>query len=421
MGYPPKSVGGTEVYVQALTRELSLQGHRVTVVVPSENENTESDELADARQMSLADFNDFISGSRFDVVHGHPLFTSQFLSHLQICRQKGIPIIITYHTPTLSCGRGDLLLYGKRPCDGEVLQRRCTACILQQKGLPVAIGHVLALLPVFDALKNILPIGKLHSMISIPAQVHQNRESLQQLLALTSHWVAVSKWAKKVIEINSGDADIISVHRQAYCYELASSIVKPAFEIGSMERRLRIGFLGRIHPYKGLHVLLQALHYLPSEKFEVCIAGDKSTIAPGYKQKLEIDLRGDPRVKWFGKIEPGLVPDFLAKMDVLVVPSVWLETGPMTVLEAWANGVPIIGSARGGIEEWVHEYGGGLLFPAGNSRALALIIKGLVNKNLEFPPVPVDEKLFSMKIVARTMTKLYKHEVRQKDALDVAD
>ena len=245
-------------------------------------------------------------------------------------------------------------------------------------------------------------------MLSIPGQVKESRDSFRRLLGFVSHWVAVSKWTKKVLAINGGLAKSVSVCRQAVCHEKMDAVVPPAIDLLSRGNGLKLGFVGRIHPHKGLHVLLQALYYLPSEKLEVHIVGDRSAAAPEYRRLLSGKSCDDSRVKWLGERDPTSIPEFIRSLDVLVVPSLWMETGPMTVLEAWAVGVPIIGSDRGGIKEWVDEYGGGWLFPAGDARRLASIVENIINKQMPPPTVPEETTLFSMKSVARTMVGIYR-------------
>lgn len=65
----------------------------------------------------------------------------------------------------------------------------------------------------------------------------------------------------------------------------------------------------------------------------------------------------------------------MQEADLLVIPSLWLETGPLVLLEAWACRVPVIASNRGGIAELVNSGRGGLLFEAGDHRALAGILR----------------------------------------------
>jgi glycosyltransferase involved in cell wall biosynthesis len=95
-------------------------------------------------------------------------------------------------------------------------------------------------------------------------------------------------------------------------------------------------------------------------------------------------------------------------MDVLVVPSLWMETGPITVLEAWAAGIPVIGSNRGGIREWIDEFGGGRLFPPGDAKALASILESFCRGKISFQPMPEKSHIPLMKDVAELMTGVYR-------------
>src|SRR5262249_32166598 len=69
----------------------------------------------------------------------------------------------------------------------------------------------------------------------------------------------------------------------------------------------------------------------------------------------------DTRVHFKPFVDPSAVIDTIAEHDVLAVPSQWMETGPLVVLEAFAAGVPVIGSALGGIAELVSDGSNGLL------------------------------------------------------------
>ena len=82
----------------------------------------------------------------------------------------------------------------------------------------------------------------------------------------------------------------------------------------------------------------------------------------------------------------------------------------MTILEAWEAGKPVIGSDRGGIQEWIHEYGGGMLFPAGDARALAELLTAYMNKP-ESIDIPVNEQLPTMQSVVQSMIKIYQNVI----------
>jgi glycosyltransferase involved in cell wall biosynthesis len=121
---------------------------------------------------------------------------------------------------------------------------------------------------------------------------------------------------------------------------------------------LRIGYLGRLHPSKGVDQLIHAFGKLWTDEAELWIAGSGK---PQDEAALKA-LAGEQRkVRWMGFVKPESV---LGKLDVLVVPSLWHDTAPRVVLEAFAFGVPVIGSNRGGIPELVTDETGWIFDPA---------------------------------------------------------
>ena len=408
IGYPPQSIGGTEIYTQALARELHKSGHEVNVVIPSINFREKMDDEIAINEVPLQTFDHYLAENTFDIIHAHPL-TTAVLDYLICSQRHHIPLVVTYHTPTLSCVRGDLILNSYDVCNGEIIQQRCTSCLLKLKGMPLIAGKAIAMFPpeMYAFSKN-LPPGKVKSLFTIPDHIQKFKQSWQQLAEITQHWVAVSKWVKSVLEINGIPANKITLCRQANCH---SNIVhKNDHGLTRVVTRdhLKIGYLGRIHPDKGLHILLKAMQYLPKEKFRLFIAGDTANIPNKYQQLLDELSQHDQRITWLGKVEPLKIPEFMAKIDVLVIPSLWMESGPMTILEAWEAGKPIIGSDRGGIREWIHDYGGGMLFPAGDARALADLLIEHMKKPVTID-IPANEQLPTMQSVAQSMINIYQN------------
>jgi glycosyltransferase involved in cell wall biosynthesis len=112
------------------------------------------------------------------------------------------------------------------------------------------------------------------------------------------------------------------------------------------EGPLRAGFLGRVVPAKGLDVLLDAACQLPRGTVEVHVGG---TGPEAYERTLRRTYRDAP-VAFHGYVDAAA---FLPTLDVLVVPSRWHEPLGRVVFEAYAHGVPVLGSARGGIPELI--------------------------------------------------------------------
>ena len=74
---------------------------------------------------------------------------------------------------------------------------------------------------------------------------------------------------------------------------------------------------------------------------------------------LQAQLRdlsgGDARIRFLPALAHSDVISTLRQYDALVVPSQWMETGPLVVLEAFAAGVPVIGSALGGLTDKIRD------------------------------------------------------------------
>lgn len=118
---------------------------------------------------------------------------------------------------------------------------------------------------------------------------------------------------------------------------------------------LRIGFIGFLVPSKGIEWLLETLKQAPTLPHELLIAGRGE---PGYEAELR-RRHEDARTKFLGFVSP---ESFFEQIDIAVVPSLWNDTLPSVVFEALGQGVPVLGSRRGGIPEMVVDGVNGYLF-----------------------------------------------------------
>src|SRR4029077_20120414 len=78
-----------------------------------------------------------------------------------------------------------------------------------------------------------------------------------------------------------------------------------------------------------------------------------------------------------GSVPHDRMPEHLNRLDVLVLPSVWLENSPLVIKEAFAAGLPVVTSDLGGMREKVRGEVDGLLFEPGNAPALAAQLRRL--------------------------------------------
>jgi glycosyltransferase involved in cell wall biosynthesis len=142
---------------------------------------------------------------------------------------------------------------------------------------------------------------------------------------------------------------------------------------------LRIAFLGRLHPTKGLDILLRAIASLPEAALELHVFGVVEGPEEGaYVRSVRASAAGDPRIRVCAPVPSDQVPALLRGYDVVAVPSRWMETGPLVVLEAFAAGVPVVGSRLGGIVELVDDGVDGLLVEPESVAAWAVALRRLV-------------------------------------------
>ena len=139
-----------------------------------------------------------------------------------------------------------------------------------------------------------------------------------------------------------------------------------------------VGFLSRVCADKGLHLLADAMAILSRDPamppFRVLAAGyldeqDRPYLAE-VQRKLAQQGLGD-RFEYVGELDRAAKIAFLQSLDVMCLPSLLGESKGLPVLEAWANGVPVVLPAHGAFCEMVEDTGGGLLHEPGSAAALA--------------------------------------------------
>lgn len=143
------------------------------------------------------------------------------------------------------------------------------------------------------------------------------------------------------------------------------------------EGRLRVGFVGTLVWHKGADVLINAARRLPGDRVDVRIFGDPG-VFPEYASTLQQQAQGLP-VRFMGRFDHARAEAIFAKMDVLVVASRWLENSPLVIHEAFMTGVPVIGTAIGGIVELLDHGRHGILVPPDDPDALAAALRGLID------------------------------------------
>ena len=149
-----------------------------------------------------------------------------------------------------------------------------------------------------------------------------------------------------------------------------------------------VGFLARIAPEKGLHVLADAYRILrqsgdlPEGRFEA--AGYIAPDGKPYLEKIQKSLKDaglDGEFHYRGILDRAEKIEFLRKLDVMSVPATYDEPKGVSLLEAMACGVPLVQPRRGAFTEIVENTGGGLLVQPDDAQSLAEAILKIARDN----------------------------------------
>ncbi|MFI5177444.1 MAG: glycosyltransferase [Vicinamibacterales bacterium] len=400
--YYPDSWGGTEIYVSALARRLRAAGHTVAVAAPDPSQRHErcyehdgipvyrypipvSPTRAEAQGGTIVrgaeHFHRWLEAFRPDVAHFHTFVTGLGLAEVDAARRAGARVIATTHAATLGfiCARGTMMRWGTEPCDGITEERKCAACLLQHRGVPRSAAAIVARTPrpAADLLRR-LP-GRAGAAFALPAFVRDQQARQQRLLTSVDRFVLLTDWAGRTVIANGAPPSKVAVNRLGIATRLPAP--KPGPDVHPTTLPLRLAYLGRFDPIKGIDGLVRALTSLSADlPFRAEIVGPVST--PGEQRVVDDVLKligRDPRITICAPIPHAGVPRALADLDLLCCPSLVAEGGPTVAIEAHAVGTPVIGTRIGGLAELVTDGINGRLVAPGDWRGLADVLRTVLH------------------------------------------
>lgn len=375
--YYPDPVGGTEIYVEQLAEHLRAFGIQSAIVAPGtgraayNHRATAVERLAvdnhihDIHQLygegdvaAARTFGEILDARQPQVVHLHAFTRIASPLWVDAAHARGLPVVFTYHTPTVSCLRSGLMRWGHRVCDGWLDTDRCTRCRLHSLGAPIPLANALAHTPrAFGAWgKNVPYVGTALQMRELVARQHAMiREWFRQVDRI----VALCEWTRALLLRNDVASEKIFLSPHGFSPQ---AIPLAAALQTNRTAPLRVIALGRLEPIKGIDLLARALAQVPALNLTLDIYGiEQSERETPFARRLRRDIARDARIRLLSPVPHDQVISLLQSYDVLAVPSQWLETGPLVVLEAFAAGIPVIGSNLGGISEKVQDGVNGLL------------------------------------------------------------
>ena len=365
-GWPPWNHAGTESYAARLVRAQAAR-HRPVVYArytPAERARRSVLELVDGgarvrlvandflqrdplsrnalhdRRLA-ADFGRLLDETRPDLVHVHHL-AGHALTLTRAAERRALPILWQLQDWWGLCARANLLDAGRRLCPGPA-PRRCAACLPATRLAPRALWG-----PLLYALRGALA-----------------RRAFDRAAAFVAGSRRVVEDHRRLGLLPPG----VPVHVCDYGVPDAPA-GQPAAAARPPGAPLRLGFVGTLAPHKGLHVAAAALAALPPGRFRLDVWGEPRVGA--YADEVR-RAAGAAELQFHAPFAEEERERVFAALDLLLVPSLGLESYGLATAEALAAGVPVLASGRGALADRLAA-GGGASFDPDRPETLAALL-----------------------------------------------
>jgi glycosyltransferase involved in cell wall biosynthesis len=369
-GWPPFNHAGTETYARGLAvrqarwrdvgvharledrsralgeaAELFDEGIRVRLVVNNFTQRDPRSRNALRNRALETDFARFLDEQNPDIVHVHHV-AGHSLDLLRPIGARRVPLVVQLQDWWLACARANLSMADRSLCSGPGIGK-CARCM---------------------PLTAVPPIG-LWSWL-----LHARRRSLAHrwvrradALVMGSQFIAQSL---RRIGLLGASAP---VHVIPYGIEPPPAVTPKVPPEGS----LRFGYLGAIMPHKGVHVAVGAFRAVDPARATLEVMGDIDAL-PAYTRELQ--AMASPAVRFSGSVPEAEKARRLSSLDVLIVPSLGLESFGLAVREAMAVGIPVLASRRGALTEAFEDGVCGAYFEPADVSGLQALVDRLCNR-----------------------------------------
>lgn len=260
------------------------------------------------------------------IAHFHNTFMRISPSAYYACRDAGVAVVQTLHNYRLLCPTATFYR------NGEV----CEQCLGQK--FPISSIQHTCYRHSFTQTATVAAMLTVHRMLST---WHTQ---------ITSY-IALTQFARRKFIQGGLPQDKI--------------YVKPNFvQIEQGERNEHepfVLFVGRLSPEKGIGLLMQACNQLRHIPIKIVGDGPLREEIAAYIHQEQLN-----HVEILGKRPHHEIYELMRKAAFLVFPSQWYEGFPVTIIEAFAIGLPVVATKLGAIAEVIHDGKTGLHFEAGN-------------------------------------------------------
>lgn len=344
------SFGGTETAFFQAAKLLQEQGHEVIFFSMAHPKNRESrqashfvsrvdfEEMSGWREWvrgakrilfgseSRAQLDELLRVEKPDIAHLHNIYHHLSPTIIATLKKHGIPVVLTLHDYKVVCPAYKLFVRGAvcEKCRG----RRFYWCVFKKC---VQGSRLKSLLCAVEVACH----RRYYEMVD--ALVSPSRFLMAKMAAMG--FAQPCRYIPNAVSLGGGTPPAAADPPQILCF-------------------------GRLVEEKGIHLLIEAMKGVPAD----CLI-----VGAGPREEELQDLASrtpDARIRFMDHQPFSLLEPIIRRAAMVVIPSVWYENNPFSIIESFSMGIPVVAARIGGIPEMVIDRETGMLFASGSSADL---------------------------------------------------
>lgn len=362
-----KIPGGEDTVVYNEKRLLEDNGHDVVLYTRS---NMELESMSKIKKICLPftmifslktyhEIKKIIKKEKIDIVHVHNTLTMISPSVYYAANSLGIPVVQTIHNFRLLC-------------PGATFHRNggiCEDCV--QHGLKNAIKN------------RCYRESKIQTLACvICTKIHRITKIYEKL-----NYICLTEFNKKKIVLLNQIKDEKVFIKPNFVHVDNTDFVK------HIDRKNQIVYVGRLDKLKGIELLINAWSKYKIEDMKLIICG-KGPMEEWCKEKIELNNMKSVELKGF--VSNDEAKKIIGESKALILPTQWYEGFPMTIVEAYSVGTPVVGSDIGNVASVIIEGVTGLKFDHTSEFDLINKINRIKNMQLEQSVIQVFNEKYTV-------------------------
>lgn len=436
--FTPPFVGGVDVYTDRLGRALQRLGHDIIVIGFSSDADCTDDIITvhadeyngiDIRRVTFAfahrpqeAFDHAYDPQMGQAVGGileeeRPdlLIVMNFymltLAVVEVSKRLGIPVVHVATDFLPICRRATLVRWDGNSCTTGESLKSCSACFVSHHPVGRLASTVLGHLPE-------------ETLIDM-ARRQDARSAFHPLSMLKPYWhqIVTMERRLKLLPPLRDKIDLVLAPTQ---YTLGAFVaagfrrervhllpfaVDPAHPLAKVEHvpaaHTRFLFVGRLQPYKGAHLLVEAFNNLDTPNGATLTLYGTLDGHDAYFSELQARMASNERITFGGQIAPSKLGEAFAEADYFILPSTWHENSPLILLDALQSKTPVIASDIGGVTDVIKHNTNGLLFTRGDQQALQQTMQRVIDTPALIDQLRPGINLSTIDDYAKTLIETY--------------